>query len=69
MGPQSLLIVLLLQCEGFTIDVYRRQILATKVDPRAVKNPYPAKLSYLNFHPLAVESRFCDPQFQVAENH
>ena len=28
-------------------DVYRRQILSTKVDPRAVRvNPFPVNLSY-----------------------
>ena len=30
-------------------------------------NPYPAKLLYLNFHPLVVVSRYRDPQLQVAE--
>ena len=32
-------------------------------------NPYPAKLLYLNFHPLEVVSRYRDPQLQVAENY
>ena len=32
-------------------------------------NPYPAKLFYLNFHPLEVVSRYRDPQLQVGENH
>ena len=31
-------------------------------------NPLPAKLSYLNFHPLDVVSRCRDPQLQVGEN-
>ena len=31
-------------------------------------NPCPAKLIYLNFHPLEVVSRYRDPQLQVAEN-
>ena len=31
-------------------------------------NPYPAKLMYLNFHPLEVVSRYRDPQLQVGEN-
>ena len=31
-------------------------------------NPFPAKLSYLNFHPLEVVSRYRDPQLQVGEN-
>ena len=30
-------------------------------------NPYPAKLSYLNFHPLEVVSRYRDPQLQVVK--
>ena len=41
MGPRSLEIVLLLQCRDrlYTSesDVYRRQILTNKVDPRAVR--------------------------------
>ena len=32
-------------------------------------NPYPAKLIYLNFHPLEVVSRYRDPQLQVAEKY
>ena len=32
-------------------------------------NPCPAKLIYLNFHPLEVVSRYRDPQLQVAENY
>ena len=32
-------------------------------------NSYPAKIIYLNFHPLEVVSRYCDPQLQVAENY
>ena len=32
-----------------------------------MKNPYPAKLIYLNFHPLDVVSRYRDPQLQVGE--
>ena len=32
-------------------------------------HPYPAKLIYLNFHPLEVASRFRDPQPQVVENY
>ena len=32
-------------------------------------NPYPAKLFYLNFHPLVVVSRYRDPQPQVVENY
>ena len=31
--------------------------------------PYPAKLIYLNFHPLDVVSRYRDPQLQVGENY
>ena len=31
-------------------------------------NPYPAKVIYLNFHPLEVVSRYRDPQLQVGEN-
>ena len=31
-------------------------------------NPYPAKLIYLNFHPLEVVARYRDPQLQVVEN-
>ena len=34
-----------------------------------VLNPYPAKLIYLNFHPLEIVSRYRDPQLQVAENY
>ena len=30
---------------------------------------YPAKLVYLNFHPLEVVSRYPDPQLQVGENY
>ena len=56
MGLRILEIFLFLQCEDRFLtsesDVYRRQILTTKVDPRAVRgNPLPAKLSNLNFHP------------------
>ena len=36
---------------------------------RAYVDPYHAKLIYLNFHPLKVASRCCDPQLQVAENY
>ena len=32
-------------------------------------NPYPAKLIYLNFHPLEAVSRYRDPQPQVGENY
>ena len=32
-------------------------------------NPYPAKLIYLNFQPLEVVSRHCDPQLQVVKNY
>ena len=32
-------------------------------------NPLLAKLSYLNFHPLEVVSRYRDPQLQVGENY
>ena len=32
-------------------------------------NPYPAKVIYLNFHPLEVVFRFRDPQPQVVENY
>ena len=32
-------------------------------------NPCPAKLIYLNFHPLEVVSRYRDPQLQVAKNY
>ena len=31
-------------------------------------NPLPAKLSNLNFHPLEIMFRYCDPQLQVGEN-
>ena len=31
-------------------------------------NPLPFKVSYLNFHPLEVVSRYRDPQLQVGEN-
>ena len=36
---------------------------------RGMLNPFPAKLIYLNFHPLEVVSRYCDPQPEVAENY
>ena len=32
-------------------------------------NLFPAKLSYLNFHPLEVVSRYRDTQLQVGENY
>ena len=32
-------------------------------------NPYPAKLIDLNFQPLEVVSRYCDPQLQVGEKY
>ena len=32
-------------------------------------NSYPAKLIYLNFHPLQVVSRYRDPQLQMGENY
>ena len=32
-------------------------------------NPFPAKLSYLNFHPLEVVGRGSEPQLQVGENY
>ena len=32
-------------------------------------NPYPAKLTYFNFHPLEVVSRYRDPQLQLDENY
>ena len=32
-------------------------------------NPCPAKLIYLDFHPLEVVSRYRDPQPQVVENY
>ena len=35
----------------------------------SLSNPFPAKLIYLNFHPLEVVSRYRDPQLQVAENY
>ena len=41
--------------------------LLVKVAKRV--NPYPAKLIYLNFHPLEVVSRHRDPQLQVGENY
>ena len=37
-------------------------------DFQALNIPYPAKLIYLNFHPLEVVCRYCDPQPQVAKN-
>ena len=49
--------------------------LKTKMDviPRGCfnnqSNPLPAKLFYLNFHPLEVVSRYRDPQLQVDENY
>ena len=33
------------------------------------KDPYPAKVNNLNFHPLEVVSRYRDPQLQVGENY
>ena len=50
----------------FSRDVYRRQILTTKVDPRAVRVK-----SYIAvcFHPLEVVSRYRDPQLKVGENY
>ena len=32
-------------------------------------NSFLAKLSYLNFHPLEIVSRYRDPQLQVDENY
>ena len=32
-------------------------------------NPLPAKLSYLNFHPLQVVSRYHDPLLQVGGSY
>ena len=31
-------------------------------------NPFPARASYLNFHPLEVVFRYREPQLQVGEN-
>ena len=33
------------------------------------RNHSPAKLTYLNFHPLEVVSRYGDQQFQMDENY
>ena len=59
----------------------RESTVTSKVGPRAervntqnmshaswVLNPLPAKLCYLNFHPLEVVSRYRDSQLQVGEN-
>ena len=46
---------------GIDFTIWRPQILAF--------NPRPAKLIYLNFHPLEVVSRYRDPQLQVDENY
>ena len=32
-------------------------------------NPLPAKLSYFNFHPIEVVSRYSDEQLQEGENY
>ena len=48
-------------------DVYRRQILTYKDDPRAVR--VKANLSNLNVHALEVVSRCREPQLQVGENY
>ena len=41
----------------------------TYVIIRMVINPYPAKLIYLNFHPLEVVGRGSETQLQVGENY
>ena len=39
------------------------------VHPVAHINPFPAKVTYLNFHPPEVVSRYRDPQLQAGENY
>ena len=34
-----------------------------------VIKPFPANLSYINFHPLEVVSRYSDTQLQAGENY
>ena len=43
--------------------------LCQKSGSMSIIKPYPAKLIYLNFHPLEVASRYRDPQLQVGENY
>ena len=71
-GSTANINIFTLTVRGWTLDVYRRQNLMSKADPRTVKvNPSPIKLSYryLNFHPLEVVSRYCDSQLHVNENY
>ena len=43
-------------------------LVTYKITPVNI-NPCPAKVIYLNFHPLEVASRYRDPQLQVGENY
>ena len=42
--------------------------MSPKVTSNYYINPLPAKLAYLNFHPLEVVSRYRDTQLQVGKN-
>ena len=55
-------VVRLCRREGVPVTLQKR------VSQTILINPFPAKLSYLNFHPLEVVSRYHDPQLQVVEN-
>ena len=43
--------------------------LSTEGSVPTALSPYPAKLIYLNFHPLEVVARYRDPQILVGENY
>ena len=79
MGLWPLEIFSLLQCGdrlySSESEVYRRQILKTKVSPRAVKVKYQGLQMFdlqlnnmYNFHPPEFVGRVSETQFQLDEN-
>ena len=49
--------------------VFKKNRKQLTINKHMFNNPYPAKLDYLNFHPLEVVSRYRGPPLQVAENY
>ena len=50
------------------VEGLQNEMLSDKTNVEFI-NPYPAKVIYLNFHPLEIVSRYRDPQLQVGENY
>ena len=59
---------LLATCKNYRFDMYKI-FIKVAVLRLLYCGTFPANLSYLNFHPLEVMSRYRDPRLQVSENY